>query len=218
MVDIPEPYIPSFLAMREARPLVALVNAYKASHPEKQPQVLLVDGNGRLHERQAGLAVSIGVDTNTPCIGIAKEYYPVPTTEHCGSASAFRSGQKEFKNVARQLLHRQGDYILVPDPTGQQVIGAVRASPKLSLSTNRSTPAEKVQHGQAVYTSPRANASQAVYVSSGHRVGLTTAMRLACACVDGGRLPVPVRVADTLSREAVKKQEKHEAARPDEVK
>lgn len=124
LVSIDEPYIPSFLAMREAKPLVTLLEAYKKERPEQFPQVLLVDGNGRLHERQAGLAVSIGVALDMPCIGCGKEYYPVPTPAF-GEQAAFRSSQKDFRNKARELLLTKGDYLPIPDPTGNQVIGAV---------------------------------------------------------------------------------------------
>ncbi|XP_030920523.1 endonuclease V [Geospiza fortis] len=40
--------------------------------PQLQPQVLLVDGNGLLHPREFGIACHLGVLTDLPCIGVAK--------------------------------------------------------------------------------------------------------------------------------------------------
>lgn len=127
VVDITEPYIPSFLAMRECRPLVDLIEAYKASHPHQVPQVILVDGNGRLHERQAGLAVAVGILANVPTVGIAKEYYPIPAPSF-GPAADFRSSQKSFKEKSRELLTKRGDFLAIPDPTGSVAVGTVSLS------------------------------------------------------------------------------------------
>ena len=44
---------------------------------EDQPQIIFVDGFGRWHERQAGLATALGVERNVPTIGIGKEYQPL---------------------------------------------------------------------------------------------------------------------------------------------
>eukprot|EP00116_Pleurobrachia_bachei_P010280 sb/3470542/ len=38
-----------------------------------QPDVIMVDGNGRLHQKQFGLACHAGVVTGIPCIGVAKD-------------------------------------------------------------------------------------------------------------------------------------------------
>lgn len=137
VVDIPEPYIPSFLAMRECRPLVNLLEAYKASHPHHFPQVFLVDGNGRLHERQAGLAVSLGVLANVPTVGIAKEYYPISAPSF-GPAADFRSSQKSFKEKSRQLVVKRGDFLPILDPFGTVALGAV------SLADQSRTPSLKL--------------------------------------------------------------------------
>jgi len=39
------------------------------------PEVILVDGNGILHERRAGLATFVGVRTSIPTIGVGKTLY-----------------------------------------------------------------------------------------------------------------------------------------------
>ncbi len=61
------PYIPTFFAFREGPWMVA---ALRKLLPK--PQVVFVDGNGRLHPRKAGLAVFVGVRLNIPTIGFSK--------------------------------------------------------------------------------------------------------------------------------------------------
>ena len=60
MVTMTQPYILSFLAFREAPHLEDLVTTQRRERPELTPQLLVVDGNGLLHPRQAGLACHIG--------------------------------------------------------------------------------------------------------------------------------------------------------------
>lgn len=46
------------------------------------PQVLLVDGNGVLHQRGFGVACHLGVLTDLPCIGVAKKLLQVDGLEN----------------------------------------------------------------------------------------------------------------------------------------
>lgn len=57
------PYIPGFLAFKEIPSLTILFNRLKSKSPEFWPQVLLVDGNGILHNRGFGAASHIGMFT-----------------------------------------------------------------------------------------------------------------------------------------------------------
>jgi deoxyinosine 3'endonuclease (endonuclease V) len=66
------PYIPTYLAFREIQPLEALVNQQIETRPELTPQAILVDGNGILHPRHAGIACFLGTRLNIPTIGIGK--------------------------------------------------------------------------------------------------------------------------------------------------
>ena len=65
MVTMTQPYIPGFLAFREAPHLEDLVTTQRRERPELTPSLLVVDGNGLLHPRQAGLACHIGVELQT---------------------------------------------------------------------------------------------------------------------------------------------------------
>lgn len=66
------PYISGFLAFREISPLERLVNRQIEEQPQFTPKSILVDGNGILHPRHAGIACFLGVRTGVPTIGIGK--------------------------------------------------------------------------------------------------------------------------------------------------
>ena len=47
------------------------------ANPEFTPRAILVDGNGILHERNAGIACFVGMKTKLPTIGVGKTFYHV---------------------------------------------------------------------------------------------------------------------------------------------
>jgi len=64
------PYIPGFLAFREAPSCTALLMGL----PEDvRPQAILVDGNGAYHPRRCGCATHVGISVGIPTVGIAKK-------------------------------------------------------------------------------------------------------------------------------------------------
>jgi len=69
------PYVPSFLAFREVQPMLQLLKRQRSNRPELTPDVVLVDGNGALHPRNAGIATHVGVLADLPTIGVAKNLY-----------------------------------------------------------------------------------------------------------------------------------------------
>ncbi|NWT62450.1 ENDOV Endonuclease, partial [Erythrocercus mccallii] len=77
MVAVSAPYVAGFLAFREVPVLVEAVQRLQQEEPQLQPQVLLVDGNGLLHPRGFGTACHLGVLTDLPCIGVAKNLLQV---------------------------------------------------------------------------------------------------------------------------------------------
>ncbi len=65
--NISFPYIPGFLAFREMPVIIKLYEKIK-----KEPDLILIDGNGTIHPRKCGVAVHFGVSVKKPTIGVAK--------------------------------------------------------------------------------------------------------------------------------------------------
>ncbi len=61
------PYVPGLLAFREGGPIVDALGEL-----EVDPDLLVFDGSGRIHFRQAGIATHVGVLFDVPAIGVAK--------------------------------------------------------------------------------------------------------------------------------------------------
>lgn len=61
------PYIPGLLAFREAAPMLEAITRL-----DIDLDLLLIDGNGRIHPREAGLATHVGVTLDAPTVGVAK--------------------------------------------------------------------------------------------------------------------------------------------------
>ena len=67
VTDLEIPYIPGLLAFREGEPILAAL-----SELSTDPDLLVLDGSGRIHFRQAGIATHVGVLLDLPAIGVAK--------------------------------------------------------------------------------------------------------------------------------------------------
>lgn len=61
------PYIPGLLSFREGG---AILSAFEKLSVE--PDLAVLDGSGRIHFRQAGIATHVGVTLDVPAIGVAK--------------------------------------------------------------------------------------------------------------------------------------------------
>lgn len=82
------PYIPGYLAFREGPPATVALDRLHTD-----PDVILVDGNGRLHPREAGLATHLGVALDRPAVGVAKSLL-------CGEPSESIEGLTAGERVA----------------------------------------------------------------------------------------------------------------------
>ncbi|MFC3478467.1 endonuclease V [Halobacterium litoreum] len=61
------PYIPGLLAFREGGAIVDALESLSVA-----PDALVLDGSGRIHFRQAGIATHVGVLFDVPAVGVAK--------------------------------------------------------------------------------------------------------------------------------------------------
>lgn len=96
-VDLP--YIPGFLAFREAP---NLLEAYKKL--EQKPDLIMVDGHGVSHPRRLGIATHLGLHLEKPTMGVAKKVlvgkYTEPALEK-GSLSPLVYKDEIIANVMR---------------------------------------------------------------------------------------------------------------------
>lgn len=108
------PYIPGYLAFREVEIFCDLY-----SKLEEEPDVIIVDGNGRLHPRMAGLACHLGVMLNKPVIGVTKDFLP------CGD------WDRQRVKSCYDKLQEYGDYFEIK--TGDNVYGVAWRTPTSKL-------------------------------------------------------------------------------------
>jgi deoxyribonuclease V len=166
------PYIPGLLAFREGEPMLAALAALDA-----EPDLLVCDGSGRIHFREAGVATHVGVLLDVPSVGVAKRLL-------CGEPASSTDGRPEGWRTpiraddAVETVASRGD----DEPP---VIGHAFQS--------RQYP-----------NSPRVNP---LYVSPGHRVSAETAVDLVEALCAGYKLPEPTRLADAAADAAKRERE-----------
>ena len=67
VTDLEIPYVPGLLAFREGGPILAAF-----AELDREPDLVVFDGSGRIHYRQAGLATHVGVTLDVPSVGVAK--------------------------------------------------------------------------------------------------------------------------------------------------
>ncbi|CAM9934897.1 unnamed protein product [Ectocarpus sp. 8 AP-2014] len=147
-VTMNHPYISGFLAFREVDHLARLVGQLRRERPDLEPDVVFVDGNGRLHPRGAGLACHLGVVTGLRTVGLGKTFLQVDGLTKVGVRERVKAllsaGERETP-----LLGTSG------------TVWGTALVPK----------EEEGKKGGGVVTSP-------VFVSIGHRVSLETCVAL----------------------------------------
>ena len=140
------PYIPGLLSFRESPVLLAAFARLRT-----EPDLILIDGQGRAHPRRFGIACHIGILLDKPTIGCAKSRL---VGEHQ------EPGKKAGSTTPLML---EGERIGVVLRTRDNV--------------------------------------RPIYVTTGHRVSLDSAVGLVKQCVDGFRIPKPTREADHYVRD-----------------
>ncbi|QLH75944.1 endonuclease V [Halosimplex rubrum] len=89
------PYIPGLLSFREG---TAILSAFDAL--SRDPDLALVDGSGRIHFREAGIATHVGVTLDLPTVGVAKSLL-------CGAPR--ESLDRKLPQGARVAIEADGD-------------------------------------------------------------------------------------------------------------
>jgi deoxyinosine 3'endonuclease (endonuclease V) len=75
--EIKHPYVPGFLAFREGPCYLKVYEKALKKKPELEPDLIIFDGNGVLHNRRCGTACHMGLLFDTPSIGVAKKFYDI---------------------------------------------------------------------------------------------------------------------------------------------
>ncbi|CAB4032612.1 endonuclease V [Paramuricea clavata] len=116
-VHLTSPYIPEFLAFREASFLDDLITKLRKNNPELLPKVIFVDGNGVLHPRGFGVASHLGVISDMCTIGVGKTLFHVDGLEK----------NSEHMEKINQL-HKAGDFFLLVGDSGTTWGAAFRST------------------------------------------------------------------------------------------
>lgn len=157
------PYIPGLLCFREGEAVVAAM-----AKLHRTPDLLVCDGSGRIHLRQAGLATHLGVLFDIPGIGVAKNLL-------CGTPTESLSDP-------------------LPEGTRVSIEADERVEAVSDDDADWPTIGYAYQTRQFVNTDQRH--VNPIYVSPGHRLRATTAVDYVSGLRSKYKLPHPVREAD----------------------
>ncbi|MFB6154989.1 MAG: endonuclease V [Haloferacaceae archaeon] len=163
------PYVPGLLSFREGGPILDAFSELSVA-----PDLVLFDGSGRIHFRQAGLATHMGVVLDLPSVGVAKSLLcgrPDDDTE--GRPAGWRTPVYAADGVEPR-----------PDEDGPDFAETVVGYAFQSR-----------QYDAKPVVNP-------LYVSPGHRVSAETAVDLVARLCDRYKLPEPTRRADAYADEA----------------
>lgn len=138
--DLPFPYVPGLLSFRE---IPAVLGAYEKL--SREPDLLIVDGQGIAHPRRLGIAAHLGLLLDRPAIGCGKSRLLGTHDDPPNERGAWSSLRHRSEEIGRVLRTRPG--------------------------------------------------VKPVYISIGHRIGLTEAVEWIMRCTRGYRLPEPIRAA-----------------------
>ena len=98
--DLNFPYIPGLLSFREAPAVLRALE--KLRH---QPDLVILDAQGRAHPRRLGLASHVGVISRLPCVGCAKSrltgHHSTPGLEKSCWVDLFDRGDEVIGRVLR---------------------------------------------------------------------------------------------------------------------
>jgi deoxyribonuclease V len=158
------PYIPGLLSFREGGPILDALEKL-----ESDPDLLVFDGSGRIHFRQAGLATHLGVVCDVPAIGVAKSLL-------CGTPDEDVDGQREGWRTAI----RADDSV--------DAVGGHPATPETVIGYAL----QSRQYDSRPIINP-------LYVSPGHRISAETTVDLVSRLAGGYKLPEPTRLADAYA-------------------
>ncbi|ELZ86623.1 endonuclease V [Haloferax elongans ATCC BAA-1513] len=164
--DLDLPYIPGLLSFREGGPILDAL-----AKLEHDPDLLVFDGSGRIHFRQAGLATHVGVVCDVPSIGVAKSLL-------CGTPDEDVDG------------HPKGWNTPIRADDAVDAVGGHPATPETVIGYAF----QSRQYDSQPIVNP-------LYVSPGHRLSPETTVDLVSRLGGDYKLPEPTRLADAYADE-----------------
>ncbi|WP_096391661.1 endonuclease V [Halopenitus persicus] len=164
------PYVPGLLAFREGGPILDALATLSV-----EPDLAVLDGSGRIHFRQAGIATHLGVMLDLPSVGVAKSLL-------CGTPDA----HVDERPAGWSTPIRADGRVESPAGTTDDVAGTV------------------IGHAFQSRQYPNSRRVNPLYVSPGHRVSAATTVAIVDALCAGYKLPEPTRLADAYA-DAVKR-------------
>ncbi|CAM9375678.1 unnamed protein product [Ascophyllum nodosum] len=105
-VTMEYPYVSGFLAFREVHHLARLIEKLRQQRPDLEPDVVFVDGNGRLHPRSAGLACHLGVIAGLRTVGLSKTFLNVDGLTKAGVREVSSAGARAPGGYSKQGGHQ----------------------------------------------------------------------------------------------------------------
>ena len=143
VAEVPIPYVPGFLAFREAPLHLSLLKTVK------EYDVILVDGHGIAHPRRLGIASHVGVVANVPTVGVAKKRL-VGEERECGErrclvyegevvAYVLEKGKRKLYVSPGHCVSLETAYEIVKNSTKGKLPEPIRISDSLSRALARAT-------------------------------------------------------------------------------
>lgn len=223
------PYVSSFLSFREIDPLQRLIQKQLQQKPDVTPCVILVDGNGILHARRAGIACFVGVRTGIPTIGVGKTLYCEGGLEKTIVKAGVEDMLVQLQQygasledtasrsvlVARASIHgttSSSEPNNVEDVDKESILQGAASfckgvGVKLQGSSGETLGAALIGHGGdiGVKNRTRSGTKNPIYISVGHNISLEKAIAI-CTELSQARIPEPVRQADLWGRELLRQK------------
>lgn len=117
------PYISGLFMLKEAKPIIHVLKKLTRKY-----DILLVDGNGKLHPRNFGLACYVGLLVNKPAIGVAKKLL-------CGTVQSDSKVKLCGKVIGYEIEHQKKKiYVSVGHKISLQT--AVKIVKELTINNN----------------------------------------------------------------------------------
>ena len=193
--------------------------------PDLTPKAILVDGNGIMHIRRAGIACFLGVRTGIPTIGVSKKFYcfddlTIPIID-MGIYDRVRTIQAKitsnpFPNQSFLLV----DTNAIHGSSQEENENKSKFS-LLDIIQNMKNDcngiamylkgkhdiigAALIGHGGNINEKKRhkCGTTKPIYISIGHSISLLQSIQI-CTELSFARIPEPIRNADLLGRELIR--------------